>query len=175
MSSRSRRSSPQAMLDGLDRFWRTRQLIELESLPPERRATVLPFIRAWAESASGFSGRQVFDGFSQIPAMRKDTVGATLPFDYVLTPTAPMTAFPAEWASPSQDPQHPFPHIGFTVAFNMSEQPAASVNCGFDDEGLPIGLQVVGRRFDDLGVLAVVRAYEAIRSAPMRPWPEPAA
>jgi aspartyl-tRNA(Asn)/glutamyl-tRNA(Gln) amidotransferase subunit A len=84
-----------------------------------------------------------------------------------------MTAFPAEWASPSRDPLNPFPHIGFTVAFNMSEQPAASVPCGFDDEGLPIGLQIVGRRFDDVGVLAVARSYEAIRSAKMRPWPEP--
>ena len=57
-------------------------------------------------------------------------------------------------------PLNPFPHIGFTVAFNMSEQPAVSVNCGFDDDGLPIGLQIVGRRFDDVGVLAVARAYE---------------
>ena len=77
------------------------------------------------------------------------------------------------WASPSRDPLNPFPHIGFTVAFNMSEQPAASVPCGFDDERLPIGLQIVGRRFDDVGVLAVARSYEAIRSAKMRPWPEP--
>ena len=109
------------------------------------------------------------------PAMRKAAVAATLPFDYVLSPTAPMTAFPAEWASPSRDPLNPFPHIGFTVAFNMSEQPAASVNCGFDAEGLPIGLQIVGRRFDDVGVLSVARAYEEIRSAEMRPWPEPPA
>ena len=68
---------------------------------------------------------------------------------------------------------NPFPHIGFTVAFNMSGQPAVSVNCGFSSEGLTIGLQIVGRRFDDVGVLKVARAYEEIRSAEMRPWPEP--
>ena len=84
-----------------------------------------------------------------------------------------MTAFPAEWASPSQDPLNPFPHIGFTVAFNMSGQPAVSINGGFDAKGLPIGLQIVGRRFDDLGVLALARAFEEIRSAAMRPWPSP--
>ena len=121
----------------------------------------------------GSRGRHVFRGFSQIQEMRKAAIAATHRFDFVLSPTAPMTAFPAEWASPSRDPLNPFPHIGFTVAFNMSEQPAASVNCGFDDEGLPIGLQIVGRRFDDVGVLAVARAYEAIRSAKMMPWPEP--
>ena len=163
----------QAMLDGLDRFWRARALSDIGPLPAERRARVLPFIREWAESAKGFSGVEVFRGFDQIPAMRKAAIEATTPFDYVLSPTAPMTAFPAEWPSPSRDPLNPFPHIGFTVAFNMSEQPAASVNCGYDGEGLPIGLQIVGRRFDDLGVLAVARAFETIRTVEARPWPEP--
>jgi aspartyl-tRNA(Asn)/glutamyl-tRNA(Gln) amidotransferase subunit A len=165
----------QDMLDGLDHFWRTRALIDISALTQGRRAAVLPFIREWAESASGFSGDQVFRGFSQIPEMRKAAVAATAPFDCVLSPTAPMTAFPAEWASPSQDPLKPFPHIGFTVGFNMSEQPAASVNCGYDSEGLPIGLQIIGRRFDDLGVLKIARAFEAMRALEARPWPEPPA
>jgi Asp-tRNA(Asn)/Glu-tRNA(Gln) amidotransferase A subunit family amidase len=163
----------QDMLDGLDHFWRTRALIDLRALSPGKRAAVLPFIRDWAESADGFSGERVFRGFSQIPAMRKAAVEATVNFDFVLSPTAPMTAFPAEWASPSCDPLNPFPHIGFTVAFNMSEQPAASVNCGYDNEGLPIGLQIVGRRFDDVGVLRTARAFEAMRAGEARPWPEP--
>jgi aspartyl-tRNA(Asn)/glutamyl-tRNA(Gln) amidotransferase subunit A len=38
---------------------------------------------------------------------------------------------------------------------------------------LPIGRQIIGRRFDDLGVLAVARAFESIRSFEARPWPEP--
>jgi aspartyl-tRNA(Asn)/glutamyl-tRNA(Gln) amidotransferase subunit A len=38
---------------------------------------------------------------------------------------------------------------------------------------MPIGLQIVGRRFDDLGVLATARAFEAIRAKEARPWPEP--
>ena len=162
----------QDMLDGLDRFWRTRALSDISALTPERRAAVLPFIREWAESAAGFSGLEVFRGFDRIPEMRKAAIAATVKFDYVLSPTAPTTAFPAEWASPSQDPLHPFPQVGFTVAFNMSEQPAASINCDYDADGLPIGLQIIGRRFDDLGVLSVARAYEAIRGE-QRPWPEP--
>jgi aspartyl-tRNA(Asn)/glutamyl-tRNA(Gln) amidotransferase subunit A len=163
----------QDMLDGLDRFWRTRLLDEIVALKPEKRSAILPFIREWAESAGGFSGLDVFRGFSQIVEIRKAAIDATDRFDYVLSPTAPMTAFPAEWASPSRDPLNPFPHIGFTVAYNMSEQPAASVNCAYDDEGLPIGLQIVGRRFDDLGVLSVARAFEAMRAGEARPWPEP--
>jgi len=132
---------------------------------------VLPFIRAWAESARGLSGETLFAGFSRIQEFARLGVAATERFEFLLMPTAPMTAFPAEWASPSQDPLNPFPHIGYTVGFNMSGQPAVSVNGGFDAGGLPIGLQIVGRRFDDLGVLALAKAYEAIRSFAPRPWP----
>ena len=51
-----------------------------------------------------------------------------------------------------------------------SGQPAASIPCGYSSSGLPIGLQIAGRRHDDLGVLQVARAYEAMRPA-LRPWP----
>jgi aspartyl-tRNA(Asn)/glutamyl-tRNA(Gln) amidotransferase subunit A len=107
--------------------------------------------------------------------MRKTTIAATLPYDFVIAPTAPITAFAAELASPSDDPLDPFPHISFTVAFNMSEQPAASINCGYSDDGLPIGLQIIGRRFDDLGVLGLASAFENIRASQARAWPEPPA
>ena len=165
----------QEMLDGLDRFWRMRALLDFRATPLARRDKILPFIRAWGELAAALSGEAVFHGFSQIMAMRRAAVAATLPYDFVISPTAPITAFAAELASPSDDPLNPFPHIGFTVAFNMSEQPAASINCGYSDEGLPIGLQIIGRRFDDRGVLGVARAFEAMRAAETRAWPEPPA
>ena len=159
-------------LDGLDKFWRTRSLIDLKALPRERREKVLPFILAWAESAEGLPGDVVFEGFSQILEMRRKAIVATLPFDYVLSPTSPVEAYSAELASPSDNPLDPFPHIGFTVAFNMSEQPAASINCGFTAAGLPIGLQIIGRRFDDVGVIGVSLAFEAMRASEARAWPE---
>ena len=163
----------QDMLDGLDRFWRMRGWIDIKTLAPERRAKILPFIRAWAESSREYSGETVFDGFNQILEMRKAAVDAIQPFDYLISPTAPITAFPAELASPSDDPLNPFPHIGFTVAFNMSEQPAASINCGYSADGLPVGLQIVGRRFDDVGVLSVAMAFEEMRASEARAWPQP--
>ena len=162
----------QDMLDGLDRFWRMRSLIDIKrACRRSERAKILPFIRAWAELAQGFSGEAVFHGFSRIPEMREAAVAATQPFDYVISPTAPITAFAAELASPSDDPLDPFPHIGFTVAYNMSDQPAASINCGFEPEGLPIGLQIVGRRFDDVGVISLAMAFEAMRAGEARPGP----
>ena len=48
----------------------------------------------------------------------------------------------------------------FSYPFNLTQQPAASVNCGFTKAGLPVGLQIVGRMFADAGVLAAAYAYE---------------
>jgi Asp-tRNA(Asn)/Glu-tRNA(Gln) amidotransferase A subunit family amidase len=80
--------------------------------------------------------------------------------------------FAAEWAGPTNDPGRPLEHIGFTLPFNMSEQPSASINCGYTGDGLPIGLQITGRRHDDLGVLQIAFAYEQLRPA-QRDWPLP--
>ncbi|MFV0281722.1 MAG: amidase [Rhodoblastus sp.] len=158
------------MLDGQDRFWRARAFADIGPLPEARKAKILPFIRAWAESAAPFNGQDVFSGFAQSMALRKATEAATRRFDYVLSPTAPIAAFDAQLESPTDDPNRPFEHIAFTLPYNMSEQPASSINCGYTSKGLPIGLQIAGRRFDDLGVLRVSRAWERMRPAP-RPWP----
>ena len=161
-----------AMIDGMDDFWRTRSWMDMRALPEARRAKVLPYITEWARGGEGLSGERVFRGYNQMGAMRDAAVAATRPFDVLLSPTAPMPAFAADWASPTNDPAAPFEHIAFTLPFNMSEQPASSINCGYTASGLPIGLQIVGRRFDDLGVLQVSRAYEQMRPA-QRPWPTP--
>lgn len=160
------------MLDGMDWSWRMRSHLDLAALPPERRAQVLPYIRAWADSAASMSGTEMFRAQSQFHATRVATVAACNAFDYVISPTAPVLAFAAELPSPTNDPLQPLEHIAFTVPFNMSEQPAASIHCGFSREGLPIGLQIAGRRFDDLGVLQLSRAFELLRGA-QSPWPEP--
>ncbi|TSD86075.1 amidase [Mycobacterium sp. KBS0706] len=158
------------MLDGLDDFWRARAWDDVERLPEEGRAKILPYIRAWAESGAQRSGLAVMRGFNQTMAIRKAAATLFGSWDFVLSPTAPVARFPADWASPVNDPEKPFEHIGYTVAWNMSEQPAVSINCGYTKAGAPIGLQIVGRRFDDLGVLRLAKAYED-RRGPQRPWP----
>ena len=162
----------QAMLDGIDHFWRMRSHIDMMGLPAAKKARVLPYIQQWADSAAGMSGEALFKAFSQFHVTRLAAVSACRAFDFVISPTSPVPAPPAEWASPTNDPLRPLEHIGFTVPFNISEQPAASINCGYTAGGLPIGLQIAGQRFDDLGVLRVSRAFELIRE-PQRPWPQP--
>ena len=50
----------QAMLDGMDHLWRMRSLVDINALAPAQRAKILPYIRAWAESAADFGGEHVF-------------------------------------------------------------------------------------------------------------------
>ena len=164
--------STREMVDGIDRFWRMRSWLDFEALPPARRELVLPYIRRWIASGERLTGAEVFRGFSQIAVLREAAVAACAPFDFVLSPVSPVASFPAEWASPLNDPERPFEHIAFTLPFNMSEQPAASIDCGHTADGRPIGLQIAGRRHDDLGVLRLARAWEQMRPAP-RPWPRP--
>ena len=163
------------MLAGMDHFWRMRSLTDLQALSNAQRDKVLPYIRTWAESAATLSARQVFDASQQFHQTRVATVRACSAFDYVISPVAPHAAFAAEWASPTNDPLRPLEHIAYTVPFNMSEQPAASINCGYTVDSqhpLPIGLQIAGPRFDDLGVLKLARAFEQIRGE-QRPRPQP--
>ncbi|MCB8880649.1 amidase [Acidisoma cellulosilytica] len=158
------------MVEGLNHFWQTRFGSDTASLSDAQRAKILPYIRDWIEGGDALSGRDVYRGFTQIPAMSQATQKATQAFDYVLLPVWPTVSFPAEFASPLNDPARPFDHIGYCVGFNMSEQPALSVNCGYAQNGMPIGLQISGRRFDDVGVLRMGAAFEVMR-APQRPWP----
>jgi Asp-tRNA(Asn)/Glu-tRNA(Gln) amidotransferase A subunit family amidase len=163
--------STRAMVDGLDTFWRMRSWLDYAALPPERQQRVLPYIRDWITPASRFTAEQVFRGFSQIAVMRDAAVAATRHLDLVISPVSPGTAFSAHRASPLNDPARPFEHIAYTLPWNMSEQPAISLNAGWDRQGLPIGLQLIGRRHDDLGVLRAARAWERMRPL-QRPWPE---
>ena len=162
--------STRAHIDGMDRFWRMRSWLDMQALPAERRDKVLPYIRAWVEPGARLTAAELFDGYSQMGAMREAAIAACQPYDFVLSPVSPVPTYAAEWAGPTNDPKRPLEHIAFTLPYNMSEQPAASINCGYTSTGLPIGLQIIGHRHDDLGVLQVARAYEQMRP-PQRPWP----
>ena len=84
-------------------------------------------------------------------------------WDFLITPTVSTAAFPAERLQPAHWPEHAWDWMSwaeFSYPFNMSWNPAATVPCGFTSDGLPVGMQIVGRRFDDLGVLQASAAFE---------------
>jgi aspartyl-tRNA(Asn)/glutamyl-tRNA(Gln) amidotransferase subunit A len=141
-------------------------------LSPDGQRRVLPFIRRWVEAAADVSGPQVLGCYQSILEIQKRSVAATLPFDAVLSPVAPVAAFPAEWPMPFGDHDRGMIHIGFTAPCNLSGQPSITVNGGFTRDGRTVGIALSGRRFDDIGVLRVASWYEAARPASARPdWP----
>jgi len=161
----------EALMDGMSRFFEARSHHDFSQMPPAKQAKVLPFIAEWSTyRAKDFTGRDVMAAYGSYVALRDATIAATLPYDFVISPTSPILPYEAELAAPGNDPRNAFPHICFTVAYNMSEQPAASLNWTFSKDGLPIGIQIIGRRFDDLGVLRLSRALEQMRPA-QKSWP----
>ena len=160
------------MLNGLDAFWRARMWDDVSKFSPEQRGKALPYIVKWAEGGATLSGVDVVRGFNATMAIRAAAARLFADVDYLISPVSPVVNFAAELASPLNDPDRPFEHIGYTVPWNMAENPAASINGGFDAKGFPIGIQIVGRRFDDLGVLRMAKAFEALRG-PQLPWPQP--
>jgi aspartyl-tRNA(Asn)/glutamyl-tRNA(Gln) amidotransferase subunit A len=159
-------------LDGIDNFWRARMWDELSRLTPAERAKALPYICKWAESGAKLSGLDVVRGFNCTMAIRSAAAKLFSELDYVISPVSPVVKFGAELASPLNDPEKPFEHIAYTVSWSMAENPAISINGGYDKAGFPIGVQIIGRRFDDLGVLAMAKAFEGLRGA-QKPWPSP--
>ena len=84
-------------------------------------------------------------------------------YDLLLTPTMPITAFTAGLDEPDGWQRKTISALDwtpFTFPFNLTGQPASTVPCGFDGDGLPIGLQIVGRWRDDPTVLRAARAFE---------------
>jgi aspartyl-tRNA(Asn)/glutamyl-tRNA(Gln) amidotransferase subunit A len=160
-------------VSGLDAFWRARAWDDMEKLGEDRKAKVLPFIWSWAEKGARLSGVDVVRGFNATMAIRARASQMFRTLDYVLSPVSPVLNFSAELPAPMNDPDEPFGHIVYTVPWNMSEQPAASINAGYGASGFPIGLQIIGKRFDDLGVLQMAKAFEALRPT-QKEWPKPA-
>ena len=93
-------------------------------------------------------------------------------FDALLTPSMPLPAFDVNVASPASidgAPVDPFFDDWCVLALpaNLTGQPSCAVPTGFDDRGLPVGMQVMGPRWSDATVLAIAATYERLA-----PWHE---
>ena len=163
-----------AMLSGLDRFWRMRSLRDLRALPPENQERMLPYLRQWMDAAADRTGMELFNDFSQLEAISIAARDAIEGFDYILCPVAPVATFSADLPSPAADPGRALEHIAYTVTFSISGHPAISVPWTTTSDGRPIGIQIIGRRFADIPVLALGAACERLRPE-LPPWPTPPA
>jgi len=78
--------------------------------------------------------------------------------DAIITPTAPTTAF--KIGEKIQDPLQMYLSDLCTISVNLAGLPALSLPCGFDSQGLPVGIQMIGKHFDESTILNIAYAYE---------------
>jgi aspartyl-tRNA(Asn)/glutamyl-tRNA(Gln) amidotransferase subunit A len=90
--------------------------------------------------------------------VRRDFDTAFKHCDAIVTPTSPSTAF--KMGEKIQNPLQMYLSDICTISINLAGVPAISVPCGLDREGLPIGMQVIGKHFDEPTILRVAYAYE---------------
>ena len=141
---------------------------------PEQKAQMDPELVAYAEASASLSAVE----YLRAVAARQALVDALRLFferyDLLLTPTVCLPAFPLGVVGPSEVAGRKVTHLGWTLCypFNYSGQPAVSVPAGWTASGLPVGLQIVGRRLEDALVLRAAAAFEALRPwAARRPLP----
>ncbi|MDL4774620.1 MULTISPECIES: amidase [Thermomonosporaceae] len=138
----------------------------VEHLTAAQRAELDPGLREICEQGARYSASDYLEATAGRMELGRLMGRFHDEYDLLLTPTMPIAAFeagvevPPGSASPRWTSWTPF-----TYPFNMTQQPAASLPCGFTPAGLPVGLQVVGPRHSDALVLAACRAYERAR-----PW-----
>jgi aspartyl-tRNA(Asn)/glutamyl-tRNA(Gln) amidotransferase subunit A len=134
---------------------------------PEQKARMDPELVRYAEASAGMSVVEYVRAVAARQAM-VDTLRRFFErYDLLLTPTLCLPAFPLGLVGPREVAGRAVTHLGWTLCypFNYSGQPAVSVPAGWTANGLPVGLQIVGRRFEDALVLRAAAAFEALR-----PW-----
>ncbi|WP_369045663.1 amidase [Sinomonas sp. P10A9] len=133
----------------------------LEAYGPDARESVDPGLRQSIEEQGNITASDYLDA----TAVRMD-LGVKMgrfheAYDLMLTPTLPIPAFPRGRDVPEGwHSRHWTSWTPYTYPFNMTQQPAMSVPCGFTHDDLPAGLQIVGPRHADRTVLRAARAYE---------------
>ncbi|GAA6132027.1 amidase [Halopseudomonas sabulinigri] len=138
----------------------------IRDLGAKKRAVMDPELVKVAEKASRLSMLDYMGAVNESMALRERMAGFHQKYDLLLTPTLPITAFKTGREVPEDWPSTRWPTwTPFTYPFNMTGQPGLSVPCGFDSKGLPIGLQLVGARFNDALVLQAGYAYQ--QAAPL--------
>jgi aspartyl-tRNA(Asn)/glutamyl-tRNA(Gln) amidotransferase subunit A len=134
----------------------------LAGIPAEKRKLIDPGLLEVAAEGTKISAAEVLDA-----QMKRGALGAHMnlfhrDYDLLVTPTLAVAAFDAGVEFPPGKKRW-IDWTPFSFPFNLTQQPAASIPCGFTRDGLPVGLHIVGPRYNDGIVLRAARAFETAR------------
>ncbi|OGQ82845.1 MAG: aspartyl/glutamyl-tRNA amidotransferase subunit A [Deltaproteobacteria bacterium RIFCSPLOWO2_12_FULL_60_19] len=137
--------------DLTETYMRTRQ----EGFGPEVKRRIM--LGTYALSA-GYYDAYYLKAQKVRTLIKRDFEAAFRKCDVIITPTTPTTAF--KIGEKTQDPLQMYLSDIFTISVNLAGLPGLSLPCGFDGNGLPIGMQIIGKHFDEATILRVAYAYE---------------
>ena len=116
-----------------------------------------------AEQGARYSRAEIQDAMLERGDLGVAMQGFLSDYDLLVTPSTALPAFAAGVEYP--DPERPerwSEWATFSYPFNLTQQPAISLPCGFTSNGLPIGLQLTGRMFDESTLLTAAHGYEQL-------------
>jgi amidase len=141
-------------------------------IPPELEPQLRPITRWLRAGGAQLSGPRVLAALAAVRAMGRAAVAATAAYDAVLTPTLAQVPRPVGGLRNDDDPAAEFAAMvaftPFTGPYNASGQPAVSLPLHWDDGGLPVGVQFVGRPYDEATLLALAQQLEDASGWPAR-------
>jgi aspartyl-tRNA(Asn)/glutamyl-tRNA(Gln) amidotransferase subunit A len=135
----------------------------LRGIPANRHDQLDPGFRALAERGLSVGLEGYYKGLASRVHLAEKIARLYDNHDLLLTPTMPSTAPLAEVIYHSETFDRWRDAVPYTVPFNLTGQPAASIPAGVSSRNLPIGLQVIGPRFGEFRIMSVAAAFEAVR------------
>lgn len=139
----------------------------ISSIPVRNPELMDPVVRAAWERGRSTSASDYIATVARMHNVSRQLVRDLIPYDALLTPTLPRPAvlLNSLYSTPAHSLDDTFGWIAFTFPFNATGQPGISIPNGFTRAGLPIGLQIIGRPNDEIGIISIAAAFEEAR-----PW-----
>ncbi len=147
-------------LEAYQRIWFTASCDLCESLSEEDRRKLDPGLVANARRAEDWRAVDFFRALTARAELTQALEEFNQEYHLLLTPTVPIQPFEANHDVPPGSGLTDWTEWSpFTYPFNLSQQPAASIPCGFTSRGLPVSAQIAGGKFDDVRVLRAAHAF----------------
>ena len=141
--------------------WHSGAAARVRTVPEAARALIEPGLRAVAELGARLSATDLIAAQTQRAAFGMAFERLLADHDVLISPAVALTAFAAGAEVPPGSGLGRWTEwAGFSYPINLAQAPAAVVPCGFGADGMPVGLQVAGRRGDDAAVLAAAEAMQ---------------
>lgn len=144
----------------IDDLFKIRAFNEYQRAHEQYRDLTNSHIIAWCKEAQDWTISKYLEIQAGIAKGIEETQKLFGDADYLITPVMPVVNFPAEQLGP--DESMPLRHTTFTAPFNQSGHPAVVICGGFDERGLPVGVQLVGKRFSDIHLIRLACEIEKI-------------